>query len=54
VIDAYAGPHQVLLLAEADHADFLTQEEKLRYGEHLAWLGNMLAIRGSGCENQFV
>jgi hypothetical protein len=52
VIDAYAGPHQVLLLAEADHADFLTEQERLRYGVHLEWLRNMLAIGGSGCENR--
>jgi pimeloyl-ACP methyl ester carboxylesterase len=38
VIDAYAGPHRVMLLAEADHADFLTDDEKLRYAGDLAWL----------------
>jgi pimeloyl-ACP methyl ester carboxylesterase len=41
-IDAYAGPHRTLLLADADHADFFTEEEKLRYGEHLAWLREQL------------
>lgn len=38
VIDAYAGPHQVMRLPEADHADFFTEREKLLYGEHLTWL----------------
>jgi pimeloyl-ACP methyl ester carboxylesterase len=38
VIDAYAGPHRLMLLPDADHADFLTDEEKLLYAEHLAWL----------------
>jgi pimeloyl-ACP methyl ester carboxylesterase len=42
VIDAYTGPHRVMLLPEADHADFLTENEKLRYGEHLAWLREQL------------
>jgi pimeloyl-ACP methyl ester carboxylesterase len=42
VIDAYAGPHQVMLLEEADHADFLTEQEKVRYGEHLIWLREQL------------
>jgi pimeloyl-ACP methyl ester carboxylesterase len=42
VIDAYAGPRRVMLLATADHADFLTDEEKLRYAEQLAWLREQL------------
>jgi pimeloyl-ACP methyl ester carboxylesterase len=38
VIDAYAGPHQVMRLPDADHADLLSEEDVPRYARHLSWL----------------
>jgi len=38
VIDAYAGPKQIQLLAEADHADLPTTVEQHQYAKLLVWL----------------
>lgn len=38
VIDAYAGPYQVMRLPDADHADLLSEEDVPRYAQHLSWL----------------
>jgi pimeloyl-ACP methyl ester carboxylesterase len=38
VINAYAGPHQVMRLPDADHADLLSEEDVPRYAQHLSWL----------------
>ncbi|ADB14848.1 hypothetical protein Psta_0152 [Pirellula staleyi DSM 6068] len=38
ITDAYAGPQQQLLLAEADHASPLDEREQQQYFEQLRWL----------------
>lgn len=44
VLDAYAGPLQLLRLSEADHADPLSEQEQTQYHELLHWLRGQLLL----------
>jgi hypothetical protein len=42
---AYAGPKQVVELADADHVFEMTADEQRRYGAALTWLRERFAAR---------